>query len=450
MKIDEIICARYKVLRHQELDETIECQKGWWCKGCMLNLYKTKILYIGSIPPEVGGQACGGLATHMWELAIQAHRNGYDVYVLAKTNSSFVRDGIKIMNLPSRNKLLKAFYGIKSLLSTKKGKMIFLNFLSFKRIYRLLSAYSIKKIIDYVKPDLIHIHALTNTYTAISTFLENCPPIVVTDHGIGMYFANPKTSRKIFGIKKMGELKEKVNKTLKTVDSIITISGFVEQQLKEQFYIPSNLKIKTIVNPIDVNKLPLLNKKDVKEELGLIDKKIVFFSGVHYPIKKKGLDILLRAFSVDNYLRKNCKLLVVTRGEAISFAQNFLKNKNIDGLILDPQPWEKLVKYYNASDVFVMPSRIEGIGLVYEESLMVGTPIVGFPDSLQELEGRLGIYIGEKFDAGKEDEKALAKKIIKVLNTDFDRKLLREKMVENLSWDAKFREFDSVYRRLLA
>lgn len=411
---------------------------------------KTKILYIGPIPPEVGGQASGGVATYTWELATQAHRKGYDVHILANTASSFVRDGIRIISLPPRNKLLKALYGLRFLLTANKNRMVFLNFLSFKRARALYSAYSLKKTIERVKPDLIHIQSLTDTHALILTFLKNCPPTVITDHGIGVYFMHANVARKIFGIKKMSQLEETVKETVKTANFIITVSDFAKQQLKEQINLPSSLKIKAVLNPLDVNKFPLLSKKETKEELGLVGKKVVFFSGVHEPIKKKGLDILLQAFGADDYLQKNCKLLVVTRGQGISFARGFLKDKNIDGLILDPQPREKLVKYYNAADVFVMPSRIEGIGLVYEESLAVGTPIVGFPDSLEELEELLGIYIGEKFDASKEDEKALAKKIIKVLNTDFDRKLLRKKVVENLSWNARFGEFDSIYRELLA
>ena len=41
------------------------------------------------------------------------------------------------------------------------------------------------------------------------------------------------------------------------------------------------------------------------------------------------------------------------------------------------------------------------------------------------------------------------KKIIKVLNTDFDRKLIRRKVIEKLSWEAKFSEFDSIYKEVL-
>ena len=42
----------------------------------------------------------------------------------------------------------------------------------------------------------------------------------------------------------------------------------------------------------------------------------------------------------------------------------------------------------------------------------------------------------------------LAEKIIKVLNTEFDRELLRRKAKENLSWDVGFEKFDAVYRQV--
>ena len=72
----------------------------------MKNLSKTKILYIGPIPPEVGGQSAGGIATHAWQLAVQSYKRGYEVYILAHTTSSFTKDGIKVICLPQKNKLL--------------------------------------------------------------------------------------------------------------------------------------------------------------------------------------------------------------------------------------------------------------------------------------------------------------------------------------------------------
>ena len=77
-------------------------------------------------------------------------------------------------------------------------------------------------------------------------------------------------------------------------------------------------------------------------------------------------------------------------------------------------------------------------------------PIVGLYWNVSEIEKSLGVYVGERFNASKEDEKILAGKITKVLNIDFDREFLRRKVIENLSWEAKFGEFDSVYKEVLA
>jgi len=413
----------------------------------MKNASKAKILYIGPIPPEVGGKSAGGIATHCWQLATQSAKRGYEVYILANTSTSFTRDGVKVICPPRRNKLLKAFYGLISYL-VNRGKIESLNFLGLKeRIGLFYRAQVLKDVLSSIKPDVIHVHSLANMNTLSLSILKNCPPIVVTDHGIGVVY--DYESFKEFDIKDKNKVQKKLREASKTASYIISVSDFSKAQLLKVFHFPDNIRIKAILNPVDVAKLQLLNKERVKENLCFGNKKIVFFSGVHNPIKKKGLDILLKAFDSNDYLREECKLLVVTKGEAVTFAQNFIKEKNIDGVILEPQPWKKLVKYYNATDVFVLPSRTEGIGLVYEEALLAGVPVVGFPESIRELEHLLGIYIGEKFDASREDEEDLAKKIIKVLNTNFNRELLREKVMKKLSWDAKFSEFETVYREVL-
>lgn len=412
----------------------------------MKNLSKTKILYIGPIPPEVGGKSTGGIATHCWELATQAFKRGYDVYVLAENaTASFTKDGIKVISPPHGNKLVKAFYGVRSYL-VNRNKLEELNFLTLKeRVVMCYIAHRLKRVLKVINPDLIHVHSLVNTASLSLSIAQSRVPLVISDHGIGVYEFG---MRKIYKCKTFDYLRRKVRETSKRADYIISVSEFSKDQLLASHMI-DNPRIKAILNPLNIDKLPMLNRRQVKQELGLSDKKIILFSGVSEPIKKKKLDILLKSLAIDDYLRANCKLLVVTQGKAITFAHDFVKNEDIDALIFGPQPWDKLITFYNASDVFVMPSRVEGIGLVYEEALAVGVPVVGFPESLKELENLLGVYIGEKFDVSNEDEKALAEKIIKVLNTNFDRELMRRKVIENLSWDAKFSEFDSVYKEVL-
>lgn len=403
----------------------------------MTNSSKTKILYIGPIPPEVGGKSAGGVATHTWQLATQAAKRGYEVYILANTTSSFTKDGVKVISPPQRNKLLKTFYALKLWLTTNKSELGNLIFLSFKEKARMLhSTHILQEIMDSVRPDLIHVHSLHNTWTLSLELLQNSIPVIITDHGFWQ------------GIRRKKDL-EKIRKTASEADYIICVSNFSRKQLGSHRLAPL-VKNKLIHHPMQANKIPLLDRRKAKKELGLMDKKIILFSGIWEPVKRKGLDILLKAIAVNSYLREKCKVVIVTSRDATKYAQNVVKQKEIDNLILGPQPWDKIVRCYNAADVFVMPSRSEGFANVYVEALLAGLPIVGLYWNVSEIEKLLGIYVGERFNASKEDEKTLAGKIIKVLNTDFDREFLRRKVIENLSWEAKFSEFDSVYKQALA
>jgi len=102
-----------------------------------------------------------------------------------------------------------------------------------------------------------------------------------------------------------------------------------------------------------------------------MDKKIILFSGIWEPVKRKGLDILLDAIAIDSYLREKCRVVIVTSKGTMNYVENFVRQKEIDSLILGPQPWDKMVRCYNAADVFVMPSRNEGFANVYVEALLV-------------------------------------------------------------------------------
>jgi len=414
----------------------------------MKRLPKIKILYVGPIPPEAGGEAMGGVATLCWELANQAYKKGYEVYIWTNVASSFNKDGINVISVPSKNKLIKSFYFLRSYLANRK-KVGHLNFLTFKQRFGVFyKAYLLKEVLKSLKADLIHVlHILDDVNFSLNA-LKDCPSIIVTEHGVALL--SKYELHKMYRMKEKSLLLRKVEEVLKRANCVISSSQFSKLSLLNSFNLPNPEKVRAILNPINSDKISLLNREEQKKILRLSEKKIVTFCGTSLPIARKGLDILLRSFDNSNYLRSNCKILVITNNKAKIYAQEFVKARNIDGLILGPQPWEMMVKYYNAADVFVMPSRQEGIGLVYYEALLAGVPIIGFFESVNELEKVLGIYIGEKFDANKEDEKCLAKKIKTVLDKTIDRQLLRKKVIDNLSWDAKFHEFDSVYRRILA
>ena len=78
-------------------------------------------------------------------------------------------------------------------------------------------------------------------------------------------------------------------------------------------------------------------------------------------------------------------------------------------------PNEELPRYYNLADIFVMPSKNEGLGIVYLEALACGKPVIasatgGARDAL--LDGRLGQLVDP------DDIAAIAEAIVRTLNGD--------------------------------
>lgn len=406
---------------------------------------KARILYIGPVPPEVGGQAFGGVATFCWELATQARKNGYEVYILTNTSSSFTKNGIQLISLSLGNRFRNMLDALNLYIRSFK-EVQHLNFKEKLNVF--YTASLIKEPLKHIRPDLIHVMHILDPVNLSLGVLNDCPPVIVSEHGTALLYEYDLYDNYGFATKE--DFLRRVKASLRKANYIISQSEFSKYSFLKEFSLPKSLRVKSILCPINADKMPLLDKEEEKIKLGLGNKKVILFCGAHLPVKRKGLDILLKAVASNSYLRENCMIVIITSKEAKFFAQNFIRRQNIDGLVLDHQPWEILIEYYNAADVFVMPSRQEAIGLAYYEALLAGTPIVGFFKSVEELERVLGIYIGEKFNANEDDERRLAEKIVKVLNTKFDRQLLRKKVVEKLSWEVKFYEFDAIYKQVLS
>lgn len=406
-----------------------------------------RILYIGPIPPEAGGPKAGGVASLCWGMASQAGKHGYEVYICANVGSSYHKDGVNIINMPSKTRWIRGAYALLSYI-TRKKVLKNLDFLSWRqKVEVLYKAHLLTGLVNSIKPDLIHVlRTLENAIFSLAT-VENCPPIMVTDHGIGLIYEC--NLHELYEVARKDLLLKRMQRLLEVVNCVISVSQFPRLLLLKALQLPSHPKLKVFLNPINTEKWPLIDREEAKTALGLGGKKVIFFCGVHWPIEIKGLGTLLETIAGDEDLRANCHLLIITSEEALGFARTFVNANKIQALLLKPQPQEKLVSCYNAADVFVMPSKIEGIATVYYEALLAGVPLVGFSKNVEELENVLGIYIGEKYDATIDTEKSLAEKIKKVLNTGFDRQLLRKKMIDKLSWEARFKELDSIYRESL-
>src|SRR5918994_6340771 len=117
-----------------------------------------------------------------------------------------------------------------------------------------------------------------------------------------------------------------------------------------------------------------------RRELGLdADARVLLYVGRIQPLK--GADLAVRALAE---LDDDVSLLVVggpsgTNGEAQAVAlRKLVGDLGLDHRVrfIPPQPHDRLVAFYQAADVCLVPSRTESFGLVALEAAACGTPVV--------------------------------------------------------------------------
>lgn len=95
-------------------------------------------------------------------------------------------------------------------------------------------------------------------------------------------------------------------------------------------------------------------------------------------IRRKGVDILARAFSEVAQEFPRARLLIAGDGDARDLFDSLLSEPAASrvsraGFV----PWEDLPDLYRRADYLVMPSRYDGWGLVIPEAMASGLPVIG-------------------------------------------------------------------------
>lgn len=155
----------------------------------------------------------------------------------------------------------------------------------------------------------------------------------------------------------------------------------------------------------------VLNKKRVlKEKLGLNERKTVISVGQF--IYRKGFDILIAAV---NELADIS--LVIIGGEPTDEYIRMIDESKTDSIKFIPfMSKQELAEYYIASDLFVLPTREDIWGLVVNEAMSYGLPVITTNRCIAGLEL---ICDGENgFIVPSEDIYALRSRIIEILSDD--------------------------------
>jgi len=240
------------------------------------------------------------------------------------------------------------------------------------------------------------------------------------------------------------------NATLRKASKIIAVSESTKQGIIEHFSIDPK-KINVTYEGVD-ERFRIIDKNDIiyktKEKFG-IAKPYIFYVGVWR--SHKNIETLVRAFDI---LRKKYKIqhqLVIGGREDLHFTEvrktiKASPNKTdiiTPGFISD----NDLPKLYNGAEVFVLPSFIEGFGIIAIEAQSCGCPVVSTNTaSMPEVLADSALF----FNPRKAEE--MAEQIYKILNDQNLKKEIIRKGLANasrFSWEkcaeqtiAIYEEFD--------
>lgn len=139
---------------------------------------------------------------------------------------------------------------------------------------------------------------------------------------------------------------------------------------------------KNYIMPMSVSELRIINEKeripnknDLKIRYGICGKKTFLFVGRLVP--EKNVALLVEAFAELKKTQPDTALLII--GDGVEMGN--LKKKAENLLVSDVHfmgyvTFPEIVEFYKAADVFVLPSQYEPWGLVINEAMIMGLPVI--------------------------------------------------------------------------
>jgi len=206
------------------------------------------------------------------------------------------------------------------------------------------------------------------------------------------------------GIEVWSPLEGQRKKMLEVADLILSVSNFTKNKLIDIQGIPGE-KITVFPNTIDpffrVPKVFYVNK-EIRREYNFAAGDPVLFtlSRLSGREKYKGYDLVIQCLPELKKQFPTIRYIIAGKYDAEEKSRlDELINKldlNENVFLTGYLAEKSLLEYYQAADLFIMPSRKEGFGIVFLEALICGLPVIGgnqdgSVDALRN--GELGILV---------------------------------------------------------
>ena len=331
----------------------------------------------------------GGVNRHIIGLSEELTRKGHSVKIIGIASGKFkLQTEVEFINLG--NYLPFSYGGTTSNISLSP-----------------LILLKIKNVFKKYHFDVIHIHEPLAPLVSLGALFFCKSPVVATFHASSKNVFRYKVISKIF--KNLIENK---------IYQKIAVSKEALRTASE--YIPGKFEI--IPNGIDHSHFSKLDNI-TKFNFGKQKKNILFF-GRNEP--RKGISILLKAFSILRLKGKNFRLILAGPDTDKINISEYLDYRFLEDVIcVGEVDYNLLPKYFYSSDCFCSPAiGNESFGIVILEAMASSLPVVvsdisGYNELI--IDGERGVLFK------KENSEDLAVKLDKVLgNSNYSEKLIKE------------------------
>lgn len=235
----------------------------------------------------------------------------------------------------------------------------------------------------------------------------------------------------LYGIEISGMAGRLKQKAAARAEYLITISEYAKDLILAK--LPgSGERIYLLPSAVDGNIFRIRDKNEpLQAQYGLTCRPVILSLARLSEFEYKGQDRVLRAMSLVLKQVPNAMYLVVGGGtdarieEVLREQPELRTNVVFVGAVSN----DHRVEYYNLADVYVLPSKFEGFGIVFIESLSCGVPVVasdGYGCRAGLLNGELGLLVPP------DDITAIAHSILSILKKTaspllFEREELRRR-----------------------
>lgn len=333
-----------------------------------------QVSMIAPLPRTWGGGGKwpgGGVSTHMRGMLPCLGKLGVRVHLLAE-NSSAAR-ATHLPNLPGIEVkyMERSPFRVATVLATEGPRLarrmaadpVLSEVPWSQRMRFLVQAANFDQFLRQTPGHLLHVQRAYHRQYLCQALCRTKKPVLVTEQSVNLLIGqHPKW------------MEQMIRANYRRADRLIAVSYFVKEKMIE--YGADATRISVIPNGVDTELFHPGEMATARHQLGLPqDAFLILFSGNLIP--RKGVDVLLRAFARLKE-EQQLRLVILGSGPEEGPLRDLAESLEVAPTVsfAGRKSFAAMPLWYQAADLFVMPSWAEGLSLAILEAMAAGRPVI--------------------------------------------------------------------------